>query len=401
MKTASRLGATILLALTASAVLIAQTAPPPAQTTPPAQTAKTPAQTFSATVFMDYRFFLSDAGPITLKPTDPTVAYLSNQFVFRRAYFTYDNRINDHLSFRFRLDADNTANVTGVGLINGQPAATSTDNKLRPYIKNLYFEWSGFLLKDMTLRIGMESTLTFNIAEAKWGYRSVAKTVSDGFKDITGADNHATSADIGASLQGSPLKFLNYGVQVTNGGGYAHPENNQWKKFAGQIQIIPVAGISVVGYIDAERQQSQTNALNLAKPMAYTYKVDAFFEMVKGLTIGGEWFNYRDDLYQALNMATGTQEVYDLRGWSVFGHYTLVADKLNAFARYDSYVPNSLNSAKDIQLTILGLDWAPIHSSLKFQPNIWIYHYADGALYNPNARSNSDLLFNMTFFLSF
>jgi hypothetical protein len=50
---------------------------------------------------------------------------------------------------------------------------------------------------------------------------------------------------------------------------------------------------------------------------------------------------------------------------------------------------------------ILGLDWAPIHSSLKLQPNIWIYDYTDGLLYNPKATSNHDLLFNMTFFLSF
>jgi hypothetical protein len=399
MKTDPRLGAALVLALTASAALMAQTATQPAKTPLPGQAA--PAQTFSATIYMDYRFFLSDAGPITLKPTDPTVAYLSNQFVFRRVYFTYENKINDHLKFRFRLDADNTANVTGVGLINGTPAVTSTDNKLRPYIKNLYFEWTGFLLKDMILRVGMESTLTFSFAEAKWGYRSVAKTVADGFKDITGTDNHAPSADIGASLQGSPLKFLSYGVQVTNGGGYAHPEMNQWKKFAAQAIITPVAGVSVVGYIDGERQQYQANPLNLTKPMATTYKVDAFFETIKGLTIGGEWFNYKDDLYQALNAATDSQEVFNVNGWSVFGHCTLVQNKLNAFARYDSYVPNSLNRAKDIKLAILGLDWAPIHSSLKFQPNIWIYNYADGAQYNPNATSNTDLLFNLTFFLSF
>ncbi len=359
-------------------------------------------QTFSTAVYLDYRYDLSTDGPITLKPTNPAVPYLSNQFVFRRAYFTYDNKINDNLKFRFRLDADNTANVTGVSLSGTPPTATTTtDNKFRPFIKNLYVEWDHFLVKDMTLRIGMEDTMTFNIAEAKWGYRSVAKTIADGFKDITGTDNHATSADIGASLQGSPAKFISYGIQVTNGTGYAHVETNQWKKFAGQIVITPVTGISIVGYIDSERQQYQANPLALTKPMAYTYKVDAFFEMIKGLTIGGEWFNYKDDLYQAVNSTTGDEEVYKVDGWSVFGHYTLIDKKLNVFARYDSYIPNSLNSVKDIKLTILGLDWAPIHSSLKLQPNIWIYDYTDGLLYNPSATSNHDLVFNMTFFLAF
>ena len=95
-----------------------------------AQTTTPPPQTFSATVYLDYRYFLSSAGPITLKPSDPTVAYLNSQFVFRRAYFTYENKINDNLKFRFRLDADNTANVTGAGA-----GATSQVVIYRPTLK--------------------------------------------------------------------------------------------------------------------------------------------------------------------------------------------------------------------------------------------------------------------------
>jgi hypothetical protein len=132
------------------------------------------------------------------------------------------------------------------------------------------------------------------------------------------------------------------------------------------------------------------------KPVAYTYKLDAYFEMVKGLVLGGEWFEYKNDLYQ-----TSTFEKYNVTGWSVFGRYALVQDKLNAFARYDSYIPNSLNRARDMNLTILGLDWAPLHTSMKLQPNIWITSYKDGTQYKATATSNTDLTFNMTFFLSF
>ncbi len=391
MKTGHKIGAALLLALSASAALTAQTAP-----------AAAPTQTFSATVYMDYRYFLSNAGPITLKPTDPTVAYLNNQFVFRRAYFTYENKINDFLSFRFRLDADNTANVTGVAL-SGSPVSGVTltkDDKLRPFIKNLYVQWSGFLLPDMTLRVGMEETLTFKIAEDKWGYRSVAKTLLDGFKDITGTDIRASSADIGASLQGSPVKYLRYGVQVVNGGGYSHLETDKYKKVEGNIQLIPVSGFSIVGYMDSEHQQYKANALGLTSPKAYTYKLDSYFEMVKGLVLGGEWFTYKNDLNQAVNPDSEAQGIYKTSGWSAFGRYALM-DKLNAFARYDSYVPNSFNRAKDIKLAILGLDWAPLHSSFKLQPNIWIYSYKDGTQYKATATSNSDVQFNLTFFLSF
>jgi hypothetical protein len=390
MKTGQKLGAALILVLTASAALMAQTATPPTQS-------------FGATVYLDYRYYLSSAGPLTLKPTDPTVPYINNQFVFRRAYFTYENKINDFLTFRFRLDADNTANVTGVSL-TGTPVSgvsLSKDDKLRPFLKHLYVQWSNFLLPDWTLRVGMEETLTFKIAEDKWGYRSVAKTITDGFKDITGTDIRATSADIGVSLQGSPVKFLRYGLQVVNGAGYSHLANDAYKKFEGNLQVIPLAGLSVVGYMDIERQQYKANPLALTQPMAYTYKIDGFFEMVKGLLVGGEWFSYRNDLNQAVNPVTEAQEKYNVTGWSVFGHYTLVQDKLNAFARYDSYEPNSLNRAKDVDLAILGLDWAPLHSSLKLQPNIWIYNYKNGTLYNSHATSNSDIVFNMTFFLSF
>jgi hypothetical protein len=403
MKKGQRLSLALLLVLAASSALMAQTATPPTQT-------------FNTTIYMDYRYFLSSAGPITLKPTDPTVAYLNNQFVFRRAYFTYENKISDNLKFRFRLDADNTANVTGVSLTGTPVSGTSLskDDKLRPFIKHLFFEWSNFLLENQTFRVGMEETLTFNLSEARWGYRSVAKTLIDGYKDITGVDINASSADIGASLQGSATKYIRYGVQVVNGPGYSHVETDKYKKFSGQLQIIPVQGFSLVGYIDSARQQFKSSISGVppadvpTKPNAITYKLDGYFEMVKGLVLAGEWFVYKNDLNWYTKPGDTVAQKYNISGWSVFGRYNLMPDKLNAFARYDSYTPNNhfvsaagLANAKDMSMTIVGLDWAPLHSSLKFQPNIWFTHYKDGTQYKATATSNSDVVFNMTFFLSF
>ena len=363
-----------------------------------AQTTTPPSQTFSTTIYLDYRYFLSSAGPITLKPSDPTVAYLSNQFIFRRAYFTYENKISDNLKFRFRLDADNTANVTGVSLTGTPVTGTSLskDDKLRPFVKHLYFEWSNFLIENQTLRVGMEETLTFNLAEGRWGYRSVAKTLLDGYKDITGVDINASSADIGASLQGSATKYLRYGVQVVNGPGYSHVESDKFKKFSGQLQLVPVSGFSIVGYLDYARQMPKASLPLETTPAATTYKLDSYFEMVKNLVFGGEWFVYKNDLNQTASLVK-----YNVSGWSVFGRYALIQDKLNAFARYDSYIPTSQNRAKDLGLTIVGLDWAPLHSSLKLQPNISFTHYRDGTQYKATATSNSDVAFNLTFFLSF
>lgn len=361
-----------------------------------AQTTSPPPQTFSTTIYLDYRYFLSDAGPATLKPASDTTAYLNNQFVFRRAYFTYENKINDNLKFRFRLDTDNTANVTGISL-TGSPVSgvsLSKDDKLRPYIKHLYLEYSNFLVPKMVLNIGMIETLTFKPAEERWGLRSVAKTIVDGYKDITKKDVLATSADIGVTLKYSFAKYFRVAAGVYNGTHYSHAENDQFKKVQLQAQITPVAGFSVVGYYDHERKLPVTALPAETKPAGTTYKVDVFFEMVKDLVVGGEWFTYKNDL----NQTDGAK--YDMGGWSAFGRYA-INPRLSLFGRRDSYQPNSLDRDLDLDLVIAGLDWAPYHASWRLQPNVWFYNYKSGARYSAGATKNSDVVFNMTFFLSF
>jgi hypothetical protein len=362
-----------------------------------AQAPAAPPQTFSTTVYLDYRCFLSNAGPTTLKPAADTTAYLNNQFIFRRAYFTYENKINDNLKFRFRFDADNTANVTGVTLTGTPVTGTSLkkDDKLRPFIKHLYLEYANFLVPKMTLNVGMIETLTFKPAEERWGYRSVAKTLVDGYKDITGVEVYASSADIGATLKYSFAKYFRFGAGYYNGAHYSHAENDQYKEVELQAQISPVAGLSIVGYMDYERKLPVTALPAETKPKGYTYKVDAFFEMVKNLVIAGEWFTYKNDLYQTAG------EKYDVGGWSAFGRYTVMPDKLALFARYDSYMPNSLNRDRDMSLAIAGFDWAPYSATWKLQPNVWFYNYKNGLRYNADATKNSDVVFNLTFFLSF
>jgi hypothetical protein len=117
--------------------------------------------------------------------------------------------------------------------------------------------------------------------------------------------------------------------------------------------------------------------------------------MVKDLVIGGEWFVFKNDLYQTAG------EKYDVGGYSVFGRYTVKPDQFALFARYDGYMPNSLDRDLDMSLVIAGFDWAPFHKSWRLQPNVWFTNYADGTRYNASATKDSDVVFNMTFFLSF
>ena len=362
-----------------------------------AQTTTPPPQTFSATVYLDYRYFLSNAGPGTLQPASDTAAYLDNQFVFRRAYFTYENKINDNLKFRFRIDADNTANVTGVSL-TGTPvsgASTSKDDKLRPFIKHLYLEYSNFLVPKMVLNVGMIETLTFKPAEERWGLRSVAKTLLDGYKDVTKKEIFASSADIGATLKYSFAKYFRVAAGYYNGAHYSHAESDQYKEVELQVQVAPVPGLSFVGYMDRERKLPLAALPAETKPEAVTYKIDAFFERIRGLVLGAEWFTLKNDLYQTDGVK------YDVGGWSAFGRYVVKPDKLQLFARYDSYRPNSLDRDLDMSLAIVGFDWAPYNASWKLQPNVWFTRYKNGVRYNAGATKNSDVVFNLTFFLSF
>ncbi len=327
-------------------------------------------QTFNTTIYFDYTNYLSKDGPVTS-------AAKNNFFAFRRAYFTYENKISDNLKFRFRYDADNTANLTWVDIKTG---STKKDDKLRPFIKHIYFDYAG-LLSNSSLKIGMTPTLTFEMAEARWGYRSVAKTLVDGYKDITGVEIDASSADIGANLTGRLAKYVRYGVMFYNGAGYSHAESDKYKKIAGNIQLIPVAGLSVVGYMDYEKQDKDNSAT--------TYKLDGYLEMVRNLTTGAEYFVYHNDKY-----LTAGNERYDVSGLSIFGRYIFNPDVFSLFARFDRYEPNNKVSSDEMSLVIAGLDWAPFHKSMKLQLNIWFASYA-------NSEKKNDVIFNLTFFMSF
>jgi hypothetical protein len=131
------------------------------------------------------------------------------------------------------------------------------------------------------------------------------------------------------------------------------------------------------------------------------YKVDAYFDMVPGLNITGEWFTYNSDQkYNKVQQDDGAGNLvtvnkhYNIGGYSIFATYKIIPDTLHVFARYDGYRPDSTDGSKDLSLIIAGLDWTPIHSSWKIQPNVWFYNYKDSA-------KKSDVIVNLTFFLSF
>src|SRR4030042_3932435 len=69
-------------------------------------------QSFNTTIYFDYTNYLSNNGPVTSAPKN-------SFFTSRRPISTYENKINDNLKFRFRYDADRTANLTSVAFTKG------------------------------------------------------------------------------------------------------------------------------------------------------------------------------------------------------------------------------------------------------------------------------------------
>jgi hypothetical protein len=78
-----------------------------------------------------------------------------NGFQFRRIYFTYDYKISDKFSTRFRLESQT---VVGV------------DNTLfLTFIKDAYLQWKE-IFSGSSLIFGIQPPPTFTVSESSWGY---------------------------------------------------------------------------------------------------------------------------------------------------------------------------------------------------------------------------------------
>lgn len=308
--------------------------------------------TIKGKAYLDYGYLVSDEGPAADKYGNGW-----NAFKFRRAYFTLEHKFGDNFKVRFRTDADRKA-----------------DDKLRVFVKHIYLEWSN-LVPDSKLYIGQAATPTKEHTEAVWGLRGLEKTLMDVYKDQTGEGVDFASADVGVALKGNIIKQLKYYVMVSNGSGYSHPEGDKYKKFAGQIQVLPVDGITIAYYSDTEKQNpDHTN---------YTNKVDVTYKKDKG-AVGFEYFRYTDN-------------ANDLKrsGFSFYGSYQ-AAKEIKLFARYDRYDPfidDPDNTENDeINYFIGGFDYSP-HKLVHVMPNMRVKSYADD--------SSSDVWALVTFELKY
>ncbi len=341
-------------------------------------------------VFGDY-YVKTDADSLSRGNTQYAgVAKDANAFEFRRAYLGYDYAISEKFSTEILISYE------------GQ---TLSDNATRTFfLKSANLRWKN-IFKNNDLVIGQMSTPSFPMLSEKiWGYRAVEKTIAD-MRKI------AVSNDVGIAIQGKLNEKGNMGYNFMIGNGTAQKiETDLNKKYYGDVYfkllnqkiIIDLyADYEVVK--DAPKFQKSKTAYKLF--VAYTSDK---------ITIGAEAFQQTlKNNVIATDLTTGKTDSLNSTsiGYSLFVRGRIIKDKLNYFARFDGFNPDTKFDADKLYLSggtpvteefiTAGIDYTP-HKNVHIMPNVWYNSYANRSK-NVTGKVKSDLDFvvRLTFYYIF
>jgi len=254
-----------------------------------------------------------------------------NEFLFKRAYLTVSNKVNDNVSYKFQAD---------IG--SGGPTAYSL------YLKNANIALTTDFGK---LTLGMQGMNMFKVQENTWGYRFISKMPMDLAK-------FSSSADLGIRWD-QKIGGLSANVMITNGSGYKRKESDKYKKISASTTLGQTklkrgfnagAVVSHEGYDYADATSGETS-------MGSSLVVGGFGGTVVGaLRIGAEY---------SLKTTSDNVDV-TASAFSVYANY-MVNKNLSVFGRHDILDDGSTSS----QLSILGANY--MHEKvLSIAPNILI-----------------------------
>ena len=279
-----------------------------------------------------------------------------NGFQFRRIYFTFENQLNDNMKVRLRLESE-TDKTTSSGLIS-------------PYVKDAYLEWANILLYHKVV-IGLSSPPTWELSEAKWGYRSIEKTIMD-IRKIR------SSREMGLGLKGAidlNGKY-NHHFMIGNGKGYKGSEDDKYKLFMYSFWFVPTEGLTLQLYADYQRK-----TLSLDKVNDIVYKGFLAYENPQ-FSMGVEGFqqSLKNDAVDSKNM-----------GISLFASaIPMPGSKFKVFGRFDYWDPDTDSDNDEENFIIGGLDFIPA-GNVHVMPNIVVRTYAQ-------EEKDSDISARVTFF---
>ena len=278
------------------------------------------------TVFANYHAGLGDANK-------------ESGFALDRAYLGYQFSLTEKLSGKVVFDM-------------GSTKVDGADLERVAYIKNAMLSWK---TGDFTLDFGLIGLEQFNVQEKFWGYRYIMKSFQDEYK-------FGSSADMGILGRYKFTKWLSADITISNGEGYKKLNGDNKYRYAVGATLFPVKGLTIRAYYDLASKSSDADGLKYQQNLAFFagYKHKLF-------SLGGEY-------NQMFN--TKSKEDKDQNGFSVYSTVKL-AEKFDAFGRYDNLASKDDWSSADGQRVLIGIQYSPI-KQLKIAPNFSTWNPRDG-----------------------
>ncbi len=305
-----------------------------------------------------------------------------NAFTFRRIYLGYDYRISEKFSAHLLLSNEND-NADAIG-------------ERTFYIKAANIQWKN-IIPNNDLIVGQSTTPLFvGNSESVWGYRSVERTIVD-MRSFGGG------TDLGIAWHGRLDNGQNFGYNfMLANGTSAKPENNKYKKFYYEFYA---RLLNKKIYLDITGTKESAGG---GKNMSVIKGTAAFTG--KTFTAGGEFIKVtRKKAAQNVTDPLNPTEVsFTPVGISFFVHGMILPGKLNYFARYDNFNPdtrfdpNIIYSSNPVNykenFITAGIDWMPV-KSFHVEPNIWFDSFQSTTA--DNTGNDYDMVARITFYYIF
>ena len=277
--------------------------------------------------------FVPNGKPVVLVYSDVASTYTrddnAKSFDVTRAYLGYEYNFTSKLYSRVCLDVADP----GAGKL-----------QMTAILKYAYLQYKG---EKFSARFGMIGTDQYSLQEKIWGYRYIFKSFQDAY--LMGP-----SADLGASLEYSPFKFISVDFSMLNGEGYKRIQADSTFKTSFGITVRPVKGLALRAYYDMMDHNFNQKTLSLFA--GYTIKT------------------FRAGIEYNTQNNNGMVNEQNFSGWSVYSSLGL-AKKFSVFARYDNLSSEVIegetlpwNLVRDGQLFMAGFDYAPVNG-IRLSPN--------------------------------
>ena len=333
-----------------------------------------PSGKISGQVFADFQYKAhSDSGNIHGGKTQYALAngYSDkySSFDFRRIYLGYEYNFTERISAQLLLAHESNLDAAGNRTV---------------YIKGANLRYKD-IFKGTDIIFGQQTTPTWaTLTEVIYGHRWVEKSIAD----MRGL---ASATDFGITLQGKYKdETVGYFVMAGNDNG-GRPENDKFKRFYCEVWAKFLNKKLVV---DLYADYKQTQVIPFAKSAmllkgVVAYQSDA---VTVGVEVISQTLRNYDYFFPTTDTSASARDTGNAVafGWSVYAFAPIIKDKLEIFARYDAWDPDTKYSSNNtyfyssinghVKETFLniGFDWTAA-KNIHLMPNLWLNSYSDKA----------------------